>query len=476
MSVEPREPTPASSVRLLAVAALAAFTANVDLSIVNLALPTIGRSFGIDQTQLAWTVVAYVLPYAVSILAVGRLGDRFGHRPVLAAAGLLFALGSLVASTSSVYPQLLAGRVLQGVGGAGLLTIGLAVVSANFTGAARGRGLGYYFAAGATAAVVGPLVGGVLASAAGWSAIFWVQIPLALLVTGLAWWFVPVRAGGTRRSLDLPGLALGSLALLAINVGLLQGEAWGWTSASILGAWLIAVVAIGLFIVRERSAAEPAVRLSIFRSRIYVASVLVGGAAWFGILSGTIQLAIYLQVVRGLTPTEAALVLTPWPLVAGLLFPRAGAIVARVGPERAMVWSLALATGAAGVMILFDPTTPLWVVSLVAALGGAPIAIGVTASTVCALAEFPASEAGIASGVFNSLRQVGSALGVAIPAAAFAVAVPTATSGSAAMPGSTAAFMSRFVVFTLVLVAVWAILPRTHRVVAMATGGTGGSP
>ena len=263
---------------------------------------------------------------------------------------------------------------------------------------------------------------------------------------------------------------MASLALLGVNVALLQGEAWGWVSVPILGAWSVAALAIGLFVLRERSAAEPAVRLSIFRSRIYVASVLVGGAAWFGILSGTIQLSIYLQVVRGLTPTEAALVLTPWPLVAGLLFPRAAGIVARVGPERAMLWTLAAATAAAGLMVLFDPTTPLLIVSLVAALGGAPIAIGVTASTVCALAEFPPAEAGVASGVFNSLRQVGSALGVAIPAAAFALAAPSSTTGAGAMAGSTAAFTSRLVVFILVLAAVRVIVPREHRVATVASG------
>ncbi|MFI5261429.1 MAG: MFS transporter [Candidatus Limnocylindrales bacterium] len=452
---------------LLWVAVLASFTANVDLSIVNLALPTLGRAFDLSQTQLAWAVVAYVLPYAVSILAVGRLGDRFGYGRVLVVAGLLFALGSLVASTAGAYPQLLAGRVVQGFGGSGLLTIGLALVSANFTGAARSRGLGYYFAAGATAAVVGPLVGGVLASTAGWPAIFWIQIPLAIAVSALCLLFVQERRGA-RRSLDLPGLALGSLALLGINIALLQADTWGWTSPPIVGAWVVAVLAIGLFVVRERTAAEPAVRLAVFRSRIYVASVLVGGAAWFGILSGTIQLAIYLQVVRGLTPVEAALVLTPWPLIAGLLFTRAGGIVARVGPERAMLVSLALATVAAGMMVLFDATTPLLIVSLVAALGGAPIAIGVTASTVCALAEFPPAEAGIASGVFNSLRQVGSAFGVAIPAAAFALAAGPAISGVDAVSGSTAAFASRLLVFAGILLAAWLILPREHRVTVVA--------
>jgi Na+/melibiose symporter-like transporter len=176
----------------------------------------------------------------------------------------------------------------------------------------------------------------------------------------------------------------------------------------------------------------------------------VGGAAWFGILSGSVQLAIYLQSVRGLDAIGAAVVLTPWPLVAGLLFPRSGAIVARIGPERVMIGSLALAAGAAAAMVGFDRSTPLAVVSLVAAVGGVPIALGVTASTVCALAEFPPEEAGIASGVFNSLRQVGSSLGVAIPAAVFDLAL-AGPPGADPLAGSVGAFASRAVVFLAVL-------------------------
>lgn len=446
------------------VAVLAAFTANVDLSIVNLALPRVGQAFAIGQSELAWTVNAYVLPYAVSILAVGRLGDGFGHRRVLAAGGLLFAVGSLLAAAAPSYVVLLVARAVQGLGGSALLTIGLAIVSANFTGVERGRALGLYFAAGATAAVVGPLVGGLLASTLGWRAIFWTQIPLAMGVIAATLVLLAPRQSGARRSLDLPGLAAGSIILLGINVALLQAHSWGWTSPAILASWIVAVVALLAFVARERTASEPAVRLSVFRSRVFVASAIVGAAAWFGILSGSVQLAIYLQQVRGLDPIGAAIVLTPWPLVAGLLFPRAGEIVARIGPERVMVGSVAIATITAFVMAFFDATTPLPFVSLVAALGGVPIAVGVTASTVCALAEFPASEAGVASGVFNSLRQVGSSLGVSIPAAIFDLAAGGSLSGAAAAAGSTAALASRAVVFGIALAGVWLILPRTHRI------------
>jgi EmrB/QacA subfamily drug resistance transporter len=463
------------SVALIGIAALAAFTGNIDLSIVNLALATIGHAFSVGQSALAWTVSAYVLPYAISILVVGRLGDAYGHRRILAGGSLLFALGSLVAAVAPAYEVLLVGRVVQGVGGAVLMTIGLAIVSANFSGAERARGLGIYFAAGATAAVIGPLAGGLLTAVLGWRGIFVSQLPLALIVLVAALRLLPLRSPGRRRSLDLPGLAAGTVILVGLNVALLQADAWGWTSPPVLGAWVLALAGLVGFVARERRAVEPAVRLDVFRSRVFVASALVGAAAWFGILSGTIQLAIYLQDVRGLTTTEAALVLTPWPLVAGLLFPRSGAIVTRIGPERTMVGSLVLALVAAWLMVSFDATTPLPVVSFVAALGGVPIALGVTASTVCALAEFRPAEAGVASGVFNALRQIGSSLGVAIPAAVFDLAPGSAPAGAGSI-GTTWALASRGIVFAIALGFVAIVLPRRHLVVDRLAALAGPAP
>jgi EmrB/QacA subfamily drug resistance transporter len=443
---------------VVVAAVLASFTANLDLSIVNLALPRIGEAFGVGQSTLAWTVNAYVLPYAVSILAVGTLADRFGHGRVLGTGAVLFAIGALVSALATAYPVLLGGRVVQGVGGAALLTVGLAALSSRFAGPARGRALGLYFAAGATAAVVGPIVGGVLTTAFGWPAMFWCQVPLAAAIAVVAFARLPSSARGTRRRLDVPALVLGSLVLLGVNVALLQADAWGWTSPLILGSFALAAAALALFVVRERTAAEPAVRLEVFRSRSFVGSALVGGAAWFGILSGSVQLAIYLQTVRGLDTTQAALVLLPWPLLAAVLFPRAAAIVLRIGARRTMVASVGAAFVAALLMLPFDTATPFAVVAVVAAIGGVPMSLGVVASTMTALAEFAPAEAGVASGVFNALRQVGASLGVAIPAAAFDLGVRANPGDPVA--GATAAFLSRAIVFGVVLVLVALILPR----------------
>ena len=246
--------------------------------------------------------------------------------------------------------MLLAGRVAQGIGGAALLTIGLAAISATFQGPARGRALGLYFAAGAIAAVIGPLVGGLLTSAR--------RLAGDLLgpgAAGAAGRASPhgrccrAAAAGRHRPLDAPGLALGSLVLLGHQRRPAPGRRLGLDVGRRRSAgFVLALVALVAFVWRERSTPEPAIHLEVFRSRAFVASTLVGAAAWFGILSGSVQLAVYLQEVRGLSPTEAALVLLPWPLLAAFLFPRAASIVARIGASRVMVWSLvfALAGGA----------------------------------------------------------------------------------------------------------------------------------
>ncbi len=441
---------------VLWVASTAGFTANFDLQLVNLALPQLGRAFDVSQSILAWAVAAYVLPYAISILAVGRLADGFGLRRVLAVGAVLFTLGSLVAAAAPAYAVLLAGRVLQGVGGAALMTTALAAISATYSPAARPRAFGIFFAAGALAAVVAPLAGAALIAVVGWRGMFASQVPLGLLVLGGAMAVVPASRRGPRGSLDVPGLVLATIALGAVNVALLQANEWGWTSPAIVATWVVAGLALVAFVGRERRTREPAVRLAVLRSRMFVASALVGAAAWFGILSGTIQVAVYLQTVRGLSTTDTALVLLPWPLLAGLVFPRSGAIVTRIGAERVMIASVAFAAAAGAAMVLFGTTTPLPIVALVTAVGGVPIALGVTASTSRALAEFPPSEAGTASGLFNGLRQVGSSLGVALPAAAFDLA-------GGGMAGSTAAFASRAIVFAIILGLVAVTLPRRPR-------------
>ncbi len=442
---------------ILALTWLAAFTPILDTSIVNLALPQVGATFGTSASLLAWVVSAYLLPFAVSILAVGRLGDGLGKLRVFAGGAVLFAVGSAGAAAAPSFAVLLGMRALQGLGASALLTLSLAIVSASYGPAERPRALGVYFSGGALGGVVGPIAGGILTSLWGWRAMFALQVPLAaMLLIGSVLLLREIR--GARRSLDLPGLGAGTLMLVGVNIALLHAQEWGWASPRAGAAWAVAGIALLLFIMRERSAQEPVVRLAVFRNRRFVAASFVGAAMWFGIISGSVQLAIYLQRGRGLDALHAALVLLPWPLVAFFLFPRAGAIARRVGESRAMILAGGVSALGGAAMVGFDAATPYVAIALLGTLLGASGTFGILTSAAGAVAEFAPQDAGVASGIFNSIRQVGSALGVAIPAAAFDLVAGGAFSGEIVFDGVRWALAARAIVMALAVAVAGALL------------------
>jgi EmrB/QacA subfamily drug resistance transporter len=420
---------------VLAVCWLCAFTPILDTNIVNLAIPRIGMAFGTSASELAWVVTAYVIPFAVSILAIGRLGDRLGRRRVLATGALVFAVASLLCAVAPGYPFLIAARALQGIGGSTLITTGLGVISATYTGPARARALGIFFSGGFFAGVVGPVLGGVLTSLFTWRGMFALQIPLALVVLVLA----PrlLRDQERRpRGLDVPGLLAGTAMLLGVNVGLLEAHTWGWTSAPIIAAWLIAIVAFGAFVARERRAAEPAVDLRVFRNRSFVAHSLAGAAMWWSLVSLSIELAIYLQNGRGLDPTQAAIVLTPWPLLGFFTVPRVGALVARIGHRTTLLIGLVGSALGAIALVALDASSPLALVAAIELPLGVVMSFVLVTSAAGAVAEFAPQDAGIAAAVFISVRQIGTSLGVAIPAAVYDVVTGGSLAGAAVVDGT----------------------------------------
>ena len=442
---------------VLVVCWLCAFAPILDTNIVNLAIPRIGMAFGTSATELAWVVTAYVIPFAVSILAIGRLGDSVGRVRVLLAGALLFGVASLLCAIAPSYEMLIAARALQGFGGSALITTALGVVSATYAGPARARAIGVFFSGGFFAGVVGPALGGVLTSAFTWRGMFAAQIPLALIVVALAPRLLP-RQPTRPRSLDLPGLVAGSVLLLGVNVGLLEGRAWGWTSPTIIGAWALAVVALALFIARERTASSPAVDLRVFRSRAFVAHSLVGAAMWWGLVSLSIQLSIYLQNGRGLGPTQAAIVLTPWPLLGFFVVPRVGAIVARIGHRTTMLIGLAGCVVATFALIGLAPDAPLWLVAAIELPLGVAMSFGLVTSAAGAVAEFSAADAGIAAAIFNSVRQIGTSLGVAIPAVVYDAVTGGSLAGANVIEGVRWAMAVTAVAFVAVTLLVAALV------------------
>lgn len=427
---------------------LAGFTL-IDSSIVSLALPDMARQFDLSVRDLAWVSTGYLVALAASLLAAGRLSDRFGPRVVMAGGALGFLVTTLAAGLAPTYELLVAARIVQGIAGGVLFTVSLAIV-AGFPVARRASAIGIYFTSGATGAVIGPVIGGWLTDLGGWRLVFLAQLPLPLLVLAMTLAALPTTAG-RRQRFDVPGVLAASVFIVSATYALLElPVAGGLPSAAFCAG--VAIVAITAFVFVERRAQQPAVRLSIFRSTRFVVSTLAGAGAWFAIMSSTVYSALYLQLGRGFEATESGFILLAGPAVALIFFPFGGRAVGWIGVQRAMLAGLVLLVLGGALMIGWDAATdPAWLVAVLL-IGGAGIAITLVASATDALSEFGPDEIGTGSAVFNSLRQMGAGLGVAAPAVAYEFIAHGSRSIPAALGGSTAAFILRTVVLAVPLV------------------------
>ncbi|HSH21658.1 MAG TPA: MFS transporter, partial [Candidatus Caenarcaniphilales bacterium] len=311
---------------LLLLAWMAGFTL-IDSSIVSLALPDIARDFDRPVGELAWVATGFLLALAASLLAAGRLSDRFSARWVMAGGSIAFGITTLACGLAPKFELLIAARVAQGVAGGILYTVSLAIAATAFPPERRATAISIYFTSGALGAVIGPVVGGWLTDLGGWRLVFLAQIPLPLLVLALTLAYLP-RVVGARQRFDVPGVLAASLFIAAATFAMLQVPVPGGAlSAVVAGA--VAVTALVAFVIVERRSAAPAVRLSIFRNSRFVVSTVAGAGAWFAIMSSVVYVALYLQLGRGFDATDAGLLLLAAPAVALVFFPFGGAAVGR---------------------------------------------------------------------------------------------------------------------------------------------------
>jgi EmrB/QacA subfamily drug resistance transporter len=437
---------------LLLLAWLAGFTL-IDSSIVSLALPDIAADFGRTVGELAWVTTGFLLALAATLLAAGRLSDRFGMRRVLLLGAGAFLITTAACGLAPSFELLVAARIVQGMAGGVLYTVSLAIAVTAYPPERRASALAIYFTSGALGAVIGPVIGGLLTDVGGWRLVFLAQLPLPLAVAVAAWLLLPQNAAERPRHFDLAGIAAASLFVVAGTFALLQLPASG-AELSVLLSGSVAIAALTAFVLIERRTDEPAVRLAIFRNPRFVIGSVAGAGAWFAIMSGTIYPAIYLQFGRGFSATESGVLLLAAPLVGLFFFPFAGRIVGGLGVDRALLWGLALLVGSAAAMTMWGASTEPWLIVLTNLVTGAGIALTLVASATDALSQFPPEEAGTGSALFNSLRQLGAAMGVALPAVAYELVAADSQSPGSALTGSSAAFLARLVVLAIALVLV----------------------
>ena len=407
----------------------------LDANIVSVANPRIMDGLGADINSVIWVTSAYLLAYAVPLLVAGRLGDRFGPRKLYLAGLVVFTLASLWCGLAGDVETLIAARVLQGLGAAIMTPQTMAVITRIFPPDRRGAAMSVWGATAGLATLIGPILGGVLVDGLGWQWIFFINLPI-----GVAGFFLVLRnvpALGTHpHRFDIPGVVLSAVGLFLLVFGIQEGETYNWGAISgpvtVWGLILAGLAVLVLFVVWQRfTKGEPLLPLGLFRDRNFSLANIGITAVGFTVTAFSLPLIFYYQMVRGLTPTESALLMVPMALVSGGLAPVVGKLVDRVNPKYLAAGGLVLMAAAlAWNAVLMRPDTPVLLFLLPSAvLGFANAGIWAPLSTT-ATRNLPPHQAGAGSGVYNTTRQFGAVLGSA------AIAVLIQARLAAELPGS----------------------------------------
>lgn len=400
---------------VIAATGFAFLLVQLDVSIVNVALPAMGEGLGVKVDGLAWIVDAYTLAFAALLLFAGTLGDRIGARKVFLIGFALFITASAACGLSTGLAWLIAARVMQGAGAALMVPSSLALLNhaCNGDGEARARAVGLWTAAGSMGLAAGPLLGGLLVEALSWRAIFLVNVPIG--IAGFVLTRRVVREAARREgSFDPAGQLLGVVALAALVGAAIEAGPSGWLSPIPVMGLMVAGLAFAAFLTVEARRRDPMLPLGFFRDRIFSAATLLGLCINLTLYGVLFVLSLYLQHERGFSAAEAGRAFLPFTVVLGLANVFAGRAAARVGARPLMLAGLTIATLSYGTLSFVGGAHPDLMLHL--GLIGAALGIGITVPTMTStlLSRVPAARGGLASGVLNTVRQAGGALGVAL--------------------------------------------------------------
>ncbi len=451
----------------LAITSVALFMVSLDNLVVSTALPVIRRDLHATISQLEWTVNAYTLTFAVLLLTGAALGDRFGRRRLFVLGLVLFTGASAAAALATTANALDIARALQGVGGAIVAPLTLTILSAGVPAERRGLALGIWGGIGGLAVALGPLVGGAVVSGISWHWIFWLNVPIGIVLVPLAWRNLQ-ESRGSDSALDLPGLALASSGLLGIVWALVRGNAQGWGSVGIVTPLVVGTLLVVAFVAWELRTAAPMLPMEFFRDRTFTLTNIASLFMFFGMFGSIFLLSQFFQTVQGYSPLQSGLRVLPWTAMPMLVAPIAGALSDRFGGQRFMAAGLALqATGLIWIAAVATPT--LGYIHFVAPFTLSGIGMGLFFAPVAnvVLSSVRPEQEGKASGATNAIRELGGVFGVAVLASIFS-GVGGYQSGTAFVHGtSTAVYVGGGIVALGAVAA--ALIKRPARAHAGAT-------
>jgi EmrB/QacA subfamily drug resistance transporter len=425
----------------------------LDTTIVNVAIPAMSAGLNAPLDEILWVLNAYILVYAVLLITAGRLGDLYGQRTLFAIGLAVFTVASALCGISQTSGELIAARVLQGVGGALLTPQTLSILVSIFPPERRGAAFGVWGGVAGLATVAGPTLGGAIITYIDWRWIFFINVPIGIGALIATFAIIPDIRPGRRQGWDLVGVVLATTGLFGIVFGLIEGQRYNWGEISNYGITIPEVLAAGViimvvFIVWEHFQTQPLIPLSLFEERNFAVANWIAAAISFGMLSLFLPITIYLQSVRGFSALQAGLTFAPMSLTSMVFAPFAGRLADRIGGKYILMAGISLFTvGFATVAFVAGPDST-WLTFLGPAIvAGAGMGMTFAPMTTVAMRNIQPRLAGAASGVLNTTRQLGAAIGSAVVGALLQNQLATALHNQAVIYASQvpAAFRDRFI-------------------------------
>jgi EmrB/QacA subfamily drug resistance transporter len=406
---------------VVALVCLGLFMTTLDGSIVNIGLPSIARAFDTPlDGAVEWIIICYLVVIGGLLLTFGRLSDMIGRSPIWMAGLIVFTISSAICGAAPSLGLLIAARALQGVGGALIFSTSTALLSGAVPETQRGHALGWGSVAVALGASAGPTIGGFLTAYATWRWIFYVNVPIGLVALLATLRLIPPTVQRSGEQFDPWGALLLAIALAALNLGLSFGQEWGWTSARVLGILLIGVASLVAGVLVENRSTHPIIDMRLFQNRVFLSAVVSLLCSTLALFAVGFLLPFYAEELRGFSPERTGLLLTPYPVAMAIVAPVAGALSDRVGSRWLAPVALAITAGALLLLMQLDATSATSAMVWRLALAGVGIGLFQAPNTRALMGAAPASEQGMASGVFATARVTGQALSVAIAGAVFA--------------------------------------------------------
>ncbi|MEU1688077.1 MFS transporter [Micromonospora sp. NPDC005707] len=402
---------------ILGVLVISLLVVVLDNTILNVALRTLAdpvHGLGASQGELEWAINSYTLVFAGLLFTFGVLGDRLGRKRFLMVGLALFGLASLLSAYAHDPGQLIATRALMGVGGAAIMPVTLSIISNVFDPRERAKAIGVWAGAVGLAVAIGPVLGGALLEHYWWGSVFLINVPVVVLGVVLVATLVPESRDPRPGRVDLLGVLLSVVGLVALTYGIIDGGEHGFDRAQVWLAVLGGLAVLGWFVAHELRSDHPSLDVRLFRVPRFAAPVALVGLVFFAAMGVMFFGAFYLQLVRGYSPLESGLLFLPFAAAQLIFAPRSAAMVRRYGGRAVAGVGLLLTAAALGAFVLIDADTPIWIFSALGFVQGAGMANIMPPATESIMSALPREKAGVGSAVSNTVRQVAGALGVAV--------------------------------------------------------------